>query len=159
MAAPEIVYESILPSGRGIRFVACDTRRTLEITERAADHLPKGDKSSTILVTLEIQKETVASCVRGVTHRALEIKMKAAVGDQPPLPDLEATLAEWRDPSKNAWKALSYAQLTVDGEDHMLEVFKDIREWSAVQDRINAASRGGAVLDDPFRGLTSIRTG
>lgn len=163
----ETIFESILPSGHGIRFAVADTKLTLDITERAAGFLPRGETPDPIKLQIEVSKETIATCVRGISYRPLEIKMKPADPSapvvngiaMPPTPDLEATLLEYRDPAKKAWKELSYLTLTADGPNHMLEVFNDPRDWRAALDRINSASRRGALLDDPFRGLTSIRTG
>lgn len=160
---PEVIIETILPSGRGLRFVPIDTSRLLEITERASSGLSPADVQNPIKLQLEISKETVATCVRGITARPLTLEYKpvppAKEGEAPVrVPDMEKTLLKYRDPEKRAWRALGYQQLVTDGPDHMLTVFSNPADWNAVAKRINGASGGGPGTIDPFAGQSLTLT-
>jgi hypothetical protein len=163
---PEEVFEALLPSGRGLRFVKINTRLLLDITERAAGLLP--EKANQTQQAIAIEKEMVATCVRGVTWRPLDLKLlerpappPPPEGEQsertpPPEVDLEATFAPHRDPSRRSWRDLGYATLIADGDSNMLEVFDEASEWEAVLERINSASGRRGL--DPFKGLRTRTT-
>lgn len=170
MAKQEIVWEHILPDGRGIRFVRCSTRLMLGINERAAEEI--GVVPGAVnMAKLEnaIQKETIATCVRGITIAPLDPVYKdareatedeKAKSQRPPQTiDLEATMAPYRtEPRSKVWKSLGYQSLTTDGDDHMLELFDDGAVWLAVLERIGMASRqAGGTLSDPFKATASTR--
>jgi hypothetical protein len=163
---PEEVFEALLPSGRGVRFVKINIRLLMDITERASSSLH--DKATQTQQGIAVEKEIVATCIRGVTWRPLERKFKkglaapaeaegAALAQAlPPELDLEATFAPHRDPAKRTWRDLAYATLIADGDSNMFEIFDEPAEWNAVLDRVNAASgRSGA---DPFKGLRTRTT-
>jgi hypothetical protein len=174
VAKQEIVWEHVLPSGRGVRFVRCSTRLLLDLTERAAEAAAPvpGMPVSQAKLMRRINEETVATCVRGITTRPLEMVYvdareatdeEKAAGQKPPkAPDLEATFAKYRqEPGSRIWKSLGYASLTTDGDDHLLELFDDPLEFKAVLQRINASTiaQGGGATTDPFSGLPSTRSG
>lgn len=171
MAKQEIIWEHILPDGRGIRFVRCSTRLMLGINERAAEAVGAGIGGAINMAKLEnaIQQETVATCVRGITIAPLDMVFKDAreptteeveKGQRPPQTlDVEATMKPYRtDPKSKIWKSLGYQTLTADGDDHMLDLFDDGATWLAVLERIGMASRqGGGALSDPFKATASTR--
>jgi hypothetical protein len=167
VADSDIVFEHILPSGHGIRFVKADTRRMLEITQRAAESLPApvpGQPHSDVRLRIEVQKETLATCLRGLTFRPVTPVFKEAppaVEGQlspPPQVDLEATLAQYRDPAKNAWRMVGYSELIKDGPTNLLSLLSEMRDFNGALARISAAD-GGVQLEDPFAGLPSTRMG
>jgi hypothetical protein len=129
-------YETVLPSGRCVRFTALKTRQKLDLERRIAQM--KGDGFSSSV-------QTVATCVVAYTdpqpmeHMPL-VDDKGKEVEGVTVVDIDKTLDKVPE---NAWRKTSFLELTSEGSGHCTEVFDRLPDWEAVCQAITRAAGYG----------------
>src|SRR5437867_3755646 len=124
------IYESVLPSGRGVRFVRLRTKEFLSCNERVSAKLgdtkdPGGTRQSNLFA-----KEIIATCLKAVTAKALEWK-EGADGEV----DIDAML------DKAKWQTVTYTDLATDGPLSFDVLFEELHDFTSMTSLINGAVR------------------
>lgn len=156
VTSKQVMFLSLLPSGRAIRFLKLDTQRMLEATERSAIGV---DGESKTAAAIALSKEIVATCLRGVSRRKLELKFKSektADDKEIAVVDVDATLKPAVEAEDGFWIDLGYGELTADGPNSMFKLFPEMDDWKALQQRFQAAGGGSKI--DPFVGKVLMLT-
>jgi hypothetical protein len=126
------IYESVLPSGRGIRFNKLRTKDYLAIQERVAMKLSGLPEAvATARHTMLFMREIICTCVTAVTEKPLAWKEDADGS-----PDVDAML------NKVKWDTVAYTDLvSADGWKSFDKLFDELDDFHAAGELIQGAAR------------------
>jgi hypothetical protein len=118
--------------------------------QRAQSVIGDEDDPGRAKLALELQKETVATCLKAITRAKVPLVTKpASDAGKPAILDETAMLEAIRHDDA-AWLKLSYQDLITEGELDMFELLSDSADWNAVQNLIGSVSNPTAK--SPFAG-------
>lgn len=129
-----ILFETILPSGRGLRVEKVTPKVFMSVMERIG--MKTKATASSISVGIKSQEEIMRTVVRAITLQPIPEQKKTEDGAE--VMDFDATLDYAKE--NRLWTPVTYESMLVDGATEFWSLFDDLRDYNAAQEFIDQAS-------------------